>query len=357
MTNRKLLPALSNLKKQGKLPEDFEVIGIGRRDLKDTFAKELDEDFSKIVTYYQMDFLEEEDYPALVEFLSARNCTDSAFFLSVAPEFYGRIAKSISGFKNSTIIVEKPFGYDLETSEILNKELVAHLEEENIYRIDHYLGKDSVRNLPHISEDEVSYIQVTAKEELGVEGRGPFYEKAGALRDMVQNHMMEILAQLLRKSGDIRTEKVKALKTLVIEEAIAAQYESYRKEDRVSPTSCIDTYVALKLSSGNLPIYIRTGKKLDKKQTSVFIKYKDGREEFYNLQEGNVGNGYDELLLSAIKKDNSLFVPYGTVEATWKLLTPLLLKWENEEPVFYKDGSDGPDEAAEMLRKDGLTWR
>ena len=356
MTKRKLLPALSNLKKEGKLAEDFEVIGIGRRDLKDTFAKELEEDFAKIVTYYQMDFLQESEYPALVKFLEEKNCSDSVFFLSVAPEFYGNIAKSISGFKNSTVIVEKPFGYDLETSEILNKELVNYLQEEQIYRIDHYLGKDSVRNLPRINTEEVSYVQITAKEDIGIEGRGPFYEKAGALRDMVQNHMMEVTAQILRKDGNIREEKARALKTLVIEEAVNAQYESYRSEDRVSKDSNTETYAFLKLVSGELPIYIRTGKKLDKKQTSVFIKYKDGREKFYDLRKGNVGNGYDELLLSAIKKDNKLFVPYETVEATWKLLTPLLLKWEKETPVFYKDGTDGPKEVDEILKKDGLTW-
>ncbi|MCL1925226.1 MAG: hypothetical protein FWF50_06555 [Defluviitaleaceae bacterium] len=357
LTSRKLIPAFNNLCEQGVLPKDFKIIAIGRRDLAENYKDGLKPELAAAITYHRMDFSISEQYKSLESLLTG----NILFFLSVAPEFYASIAKNIAHISNSKIILEKPFGYDLQSAKDLNNEITKYFKEENIYRIDHYLGKDAVRGLPKINREEVSHIQITAKETLGIEGRGPFYEKAGALRDMVQNHIMEIIAGLLREDGeDIRIQKSLALKTLEVLESVRGQYKTYRHEDRVSKTSTIETYVALKLVSKELPIYVRTGKKLDVKQTTVYIKYKNGEEETFNLQIGNKGNGYEKLILNSLKGDPSLFIPFQTLETTWSLLTPLLKTWESglesKTLVFYEDYSEGPSEANELIERDGLKW-
>ncbi|MCD8915068.1 glucose-6-phosphate dehydrogenase [Staphylococcus simulans] len=339
LSHRKLFPSLFHLYQQDNLDEHVAIIGIGRRDysndefrnqvkssiqahVKDT--KHLDQ-FMDHVFYFKHDVSDEQSYDDLLKFSNQLDSEfglqgNRLFYLAMAPNFFGLVTDYLKssgltktrGFKR--LVIEKPFGSDLASAEKLNKQIRKSFKENEIYRIDHYLGKDMVQNIevlrfanamfePLWNNKYISNIQVTSSEILGVEDRGGYYESSGALKDMFQNHMLQMVALLAMEppislnSADIRAEKVKVLKSLhpldseaVRTNFVRGQYDageingqqvkSYREEDRVSEDSITPTFVSGKVMIDNfrwagVPFYIRTGKRMKRKSIQVVVEFKE----------------------------------------------------------------------------------
>ncbi|MEO6859078.1 MAG: glucose-6-phosphate dehydrogenase, partial [Solirubrobacteraceae bacterium] len=336
---RKLLPALYNLAHDGQLPERFDMVGMGRRDQQheDFRAAALDsilrysrrkpdsnvlEGLVDNMRYVQGSFDDDEVYTQLVQTLKefdeqAGRRLNRVFYLSTAPEFFPLIAQKLGEFGLARddevevrIVIEKPFGYDLASARKLNAELLEVLDEPQIFRIDHYLGKETVQNLlalrfanalfePVWNRNYIDHVQITAGEDIGIGGRAGYYEGAGALRDLVQNHMLQLLALLAMEpptafdADRLRDEKLKVLEAIVpppIDQvpqmAIRAQYgpgvvggekvPGYLEEPGVASDSRTPTYAALCLHVSNwrwagVPFYLRTGKRLARKLTEIAV--------------------------------------------------------------------------------------
>ncbi|MBV8113487.1 MAG: glucose-6-phosphate dehydrogenase [Silvibacterium sp.] len=337
LTKRKLLPALFHLEQQGLLPKEFAIVGVARRDLKASFADDMKDgilrygdgqkgdpvidEFVKKVSYHAMNFDDDKGYTDLKDLLEQIDRErgtqgNRLYYLAVAPEYFSDIIDHLGAHGmahpekgRARVIIEKPFGHDLQSARVLNDEVNRVFDEEQIFRIDHYLGKETVQNVlvfrfangifePIWNRNFIDHVQITAAESIGIEGRGPFYEKAGALRDVLQNHMMELLSFVAMEppvsfeAASVRGEKVKvwrAIKPIPIENTVRGQYalgmedgqqvQGYREEDRVDPESNTETYAALKLEIENwrwagVPFYLRAGKRLAKRVTEVMIQFK-----------------------------------------------------------------------------------
>ncbi len=340
LTKRKLLPALFHLDQSNLLPENFSVVGVARRDLSSTFAPDMqdgivkgggveDSDpklkpFMDKVQYFAMNFDDDTGYENLKKFLTGIDAKfgtkgNRLFYLAVAPEFFAEIIQYLGKHGMSVshqdgngwvrVIIEKPFGTDLESAKKLNDDVNAVLQEDQVFRIDHYLGKETVQNIlvfrfgngifePVWNRNYIEQVEITAAESIGIEGRGPFYEKAGALRDVLQNHVMEVLSFVAMEPPDsfhadaVRTEKLKvwkAIEGIPVEDTARGQYgpgkvdgqdvPGYRQEDRVAPDSSTETFAAARLEIDNwrwagVPFYIRAGKRLEKRVTEITIVFK-----------------------------------------------------------------------------------
>jgi glucose-6-phosphate 1-dehydrogenase len=347
LTHRKLLPALYNLALEYPLPPQFTVVGVARRPFTDEEFRQqaLDsinrfsrrrpvnqavwETFSKGLFYHQSEFDDPKGYAELSRLLTRLDQErgtggNHIYYLATQPSFYANIANQLAGAHLasqdgsrahgwSRIIVEKPFGHDVQSAMALNSELNKAFKEDQIYRIDHYLGKETVQNImvlrfgngifePIWNRRYVDNIQITVAESIGIENRGEYYEEAGAMRDMVQNHMMQLLTLVAMEpptnfgANAVRDEKVKVLNAIpplaeaeIAADTVRGQYGSgmvsgeiaaaFRDEPGVSPSSRTETFVALKLSVENwrwagVPFYLRTGKRLTKRITEVAIEFK-----------------------------------------------------------------------------------
>jgi glucose-6-phosphate 1-dehydrogenase len=343
LTKRKLLPALYNLKALGLLPPEFAVVGVTRKEKShEQFREEQSRDIQEHATtrvddalwgalrdaiYYQAgEFTDPATYVrlgALLDDVAKRHGTGGnvLFYLATPPGFFGEVVRRLgeAGLARAEadawrrVIVEKPFGRDLESARALNRELAAVLREEQIYRIDHYLGKETVQNIlvfrfangvfePIWNRRYVDHVQLTVAETVGVEDRGNYYETAGALRDVVQNHMFQLLALVAMEppisfaADAVRDEKVKVLRAVpplepeaVLDRAVRGQYgegaignrrvPGYRQEPKVVPTSTTETYAALQLFVENwrwagVPFYLRTGKRLPARRTEIVIEFR-----------------------------------------------------------------------------------
>jgi glucose-6-phosphate 1-dehydrogenase len=338
LAKRKLFPSLYHLFNKGRL-DRFAVIGVARRSLtneefkqsvKDSvLSDKLDsrnvDEFISHFSYHSHDVTNSSSYTALHHLAEELDNHfelngNRIFYLAMAPEFFGTIAEhlkkdgltNVHGFKR--LVIEKPFGHDLESAKELNKQIRKAFSESEIYRIDHYLGKEMVQNIevirfanalfePLWNNRYISNIQITSSEVLGVEERGRYYEKSGALRDMVQNHMLQMVALLAMEppirltTDEIRSEKVRVFRALRPIEGdevhtyfVRGQYGdgqyndqtmiAYRNEEMVDPHSNTETFVAGKLLIDNfrwagVPFYIRTGKRLKEKHTKIVIQFKD----------------------------------------------------------------------------------
>ncbi len=339
---RKLIPAYYRLFVQRQLPPEFTIVGVARRDwshevyrekmreamesfaAKDLGPEEVWRDFASRLFYSKLDINSPDSYKALDTLLSKLDHErgirgNRVFYLAVSPDFYGEAiqqlaaARMIEDPNKTKVVIEKPFGHDLTSAQDLNRTVRAVCHERQIYRIDHYLGKETVQNLlvfrfansifePLWNRNYIDHIQITVAETVGVEDRAGYYETSGALRDMVQNHLMQIYCLTameppvsLRTDG-VRSEKTKVLQATrlghpqnINQSAIRAQYGSgwmagkgvsgYRQEPNVSPESTTPTYVALKLECDTwrwkgVPFYLRTGKRLPKKVSEVAIHFK-----------------------------------------------------------------------------------
>lgn len=339
LAKRKLFPSLYHLYRKGKLTDQFAVVGVARRPwsneefvqhVKNSIENAVGchddiDDFASHFYYQPHDVSDTASYQQLKELASELDTKyrlegNRIFYLAMAPEFFGTIAHHLkgegltdtAGFKR--LVIEKPFGHDLASAQELNESLRKAFKEDEIYRIDHYLGKQMVQNIevirfanalfePLWNNRFISNIQVTSSEVLGVEERGRYYEKSGALRDMVQNHMLQMVALLAMEppikltTDEIRSEKVKALRAMRQMEAnevptyfVRGQYGSgvngetkvvgYREEPNVDEQSNTETYVGGKILIDNfrwagVPFYIRTGKRMAAKSTKIVVQFKD----------------------------------------------------------------------------------
>lgn len=349
LANRKLYPSLYRLYEKEILSKRFAVIGVARRSLtneqfKQTVKesvlhsigeeKNIDE-FISHFSYHSHDVSNATSYKELKEIAEQIDeqyelAGNRIFYLAMAPEFFGTIAThlkadgltDVTGFKR--LVIEKPFGHDLESAILLNKQIRTAFTEDEIYRIDHYLGKEMVQNIevirfanaifePLWNNRYISNIQITSSEMLGVEERGRYYENSGALRDMLQNHMLQMVSLLAMEpptrltTEEIRAEKVKVLRALrpvnkeqINKYFVRGQYNqgeidgqkvcAYRDEPMVDENSTTETYVAGKLMIDNfrwagVPFYVRTGKRLDTKSTKIVVQFKDVPMNLYNQTE------------------------------------------------------------------------
>ncbi len=344
LTQRKLIPALYNLRRDELLPESFAVIGLAARELDDAayrkvlgeeLRKHVAEDFDEAVWewleprlyYVQGDFRSAESFERLkgaIERVDQAHDTQGnyLYYLAVPPKFFGPIVEQLgaSGLAAEEerhwrrVVIEKPFGRDLESAQALNRDLRNVLSEKQIYRIDHYLGKETVQNLlvfrfangifePIWNRRYVDHVQITVAEELGVEHRGGYYEEAGALRDMVPNHLFQLLALVAMEPPNsfaadaVRNEKAKALQAIqppspeeVLSRTVRGQYgrglmpngeevPAYREEQGVDPESRTETFVALKLLIDSwrwagVPFYLRTGKRMAARLTEIVVQFR-----------------------------------------------------------------------------------
>ena len=374
LTKRKLLPALYHLDQSGLLPKDFAVIGVARRDLSATFAPDMQDGilkgggvdandpklkpFMDRVKYFATNFDDDAGFEKLKSFLADLDGQlgtkgNRLFYLAVAPEFFADIIQRLGkhGMTQSTadswvrVIIEKPFGTDLNSAKKLNTDIQSVLSENQIFRIDHYLGKETVQNIlvfrfgngifePIWNRNYIDHVEITAAESIGIEGRGPFYEAAGATRDVLQNHVMEVLSFVAMEPPDsfeasaVRTEKLKvwrAIEPIPVENTIRGQYGAgdvdgqkvigYRQEDRVNPESQTETFAALRLEIENwrwagVPFYIRAGKRLAKRVTEVTIVFKNPP---LHLFKGNTSEDKIEpnIISMRIQPDEGIALRFG----------------------------------------------
>jgi glucose-6-phosphate 1-dehydrogenase len=384
LTHRKLVPALYTLSLEGRLPAGSSLVGFARRPFTDeTFRADLlgaVREFSRVqpyraavgerygegIRYVQSSFEDLAGYEELKRVcaeLDARRGTrgNRLFYLATAPTAYRTIverlgaAGMVQGRENgrtggwTRIVVEKPFGHDLATARELNEQLSRVFREDQVYRIDHYLGKETVQNIMAFrfanslfesvwNRNYVDHIQIAVAESLGVEGRGPYYEESGALRDMVANHMLQVLSlvgmepPVALDANAVRDEKVKVLRAIqplntaeVARRTVRGQYgpgaiagrpvPGYRQEERVDPNSTTETFVALKLLVDNwrwagVPFYLRHGKRLPKRSTEIHIRFKPTPQLLFG--QGDAGWHRPNVLNLRIQPDEGIALRFGT---------------------------------------------
>jgi glucose-6-phosphate 1-dehydrogenase len=471
LTHRLLMPAIYNLRLAGLLAEDFRIIGVDARDMTDdSFRAGLTETMRHFVTdrrgdaesklddecwswlqerctYVRGDFSDAACFSALADQLGETR--SAVFYLATAARFFATIAEQLAyaGMMHEQagmfrrLVVEKPFGHDLASAMALNAKLLGLVEESQIYRIDHYLGKETVQNImalrfsngifePIWTRNNIDHVQITAAETVGVEARGKFYEGTGALRDMMPNHMFQLLSMVAMEAPTsfdadaVRTEKAKVIQAIhplsgraAVHNLVRGQYRvgaglaGYRQEPDVDGNSSTETYVAMKLAIDNwrwagVPFYLRTGKRLAARRTEIAIHFKQApfalfrdtpvekltpnimvlqiqpsegvslqfsakvpgprvklggvRMQFNYADYFHEGpsTGYETLLYDCLIGDATLFQRADNVEAGWAVVQPALDSWEAGQIHVhpYEAGSEGPEEADELLARDGRHW-
>jgi glucose-6-phosphate 1-dehydrogenase len=380
LTSRKLVPALFSLKVQKLLPEKFAVIGCGRTELTDndfrnkmkesilSFSEEKNPDrgiideFIKSLSYISLDSSKASDYGMLKAKLDEKAKEPGVqanfiFYMATPPSMYYKIAMNLheagladqtSGFRR--FIIEKPFGYDLESGRELNRNLHNLIAEDQIYRIDHYLGKETVQNVlvtrfangifePLWNRNYIHRVEITSAESIGVEERGGYYDSSGALRDMVQNHLLQMVGLTAMEppssleSNSVRNEVLKVLQSLqpireadVPKQVIRGQYtgstirgvcvNGYRFENEVAKDSRTETFVAVKFFINNwrwggVPFYIRTGKRLPTRVTEIVIHFKKTPHHLFQREAGNLTS--NELIIR-IQPDEGILLKFDMKE-------------------------------------------
>ena len=463
LARRKLVPALYRLQCKGRLPDDFRLLGVGRTVFSDTEFRngllQADQEtafdpaqwdrFAARLTYHVGDPASEEVLTALDARLRAIEANSGGranrlYYLATPPQVYGAIIRGLGqdhraderdGWRR--VVVEKPFGSDLASARELNQIIHGALAEEQVYRIDHYLGKETVQNVlvfrfansifePVWNRNYIDHVQITVAEEVGVEHRAQFYDSVGILRDMFQNHLMQLLALMAMEppasfvADALRNERVKVLNAIrpmqpseVERHTVRGQYAGYQDEKGVRPGSRAATYGAVRLYVDNwrwqgVPFYLRSGKKLARKSTEIYIQFKSVPHVMFPLPPGqsirpnalalclqpdegihlrfeakvpdtvasmrsvdmdfhyaeDFGPGalpeaYERLLLDALNGDASLFTRADSIELAWGLIDPIVQAWEASQaapPEPYPPGSWGPPAAEAFLAADGRCW-
>lgn len=370
LTKRKLIPALFNLHEQDLFTHPYAILGVARTEMTDgQFRENMTEflpnnetskDFINHLYYESIQTSNESDYPKLKERIDTIRRELGApgnilFYLSTPPNLYPIIPKYLAsvglnnqndGFKH--LIVEKPFGTDLSSAKELNKDLLQYFNEDQIYRIDHYLGKETVQNLlvlrfsnslwePLWNHKYIDHIQITSAEQLGVEKRGGYYDNSGAMRDMLQNHLMQLVGLVAMEpptvidANAIRNETLKVFQSIrplkrenLYDNVVRGQYIQskikgeeiigYREEKGVSPNSRTETFIALKLNIDNwrwsgIPFYIRTGKKLPTRATEIVINFRPTPHHLFEHLAGNTT--MPNQLIIRIQPDEGIVMKMG----------------------------------------------
>ena len=482
LAHRKVIPALYQLWRTNLLPHEFVILAIGRRDYDDEtlradLRKSLDKysrvlpldeaawrSFAARIRYQRCDFDDPAAFDRLVTILEAidkeqgnlaEGRGNHLYYLATQPSAFAEIVGQLGrvgldhehhdgGWRR--IVIEKPFGHDLNSAIRLNREVGKVFRESQVYRIDHYLGKETVRNLlvfrfgngifePIWNRRHIDHIQITVAESIGVENRGAFYEETGASRDFLQNHLLQLMSLVAMEppatfdADALRDEKVKVIRAIgelttdeIRANVVRGQYgpgwvaaqpvKGYRQEAEVDPESETETYVAARFEVDDwrwsgVPFYLRTGKRLPKRSSEIAIQFKEVPHRLFrdsstepdpNLlairiqpDEGimlrfgakvpglgidvrsvtmdftygsaftvDSPDAYETLILDALLGDASLFTRADEVEGAWARVTPIIETWADEDaPDFpnYEAGTWGPEEADELLAREGRKWR
>ena len=394
LSRRKLLPAIYNLAHEGALPERFNLIGVSRRDLPDDdfreFARQAIVDFSRRppdkpvldgllarLRYIGFSFDDEPGYGRLAEALDGADeeaglALNRAFYLSTAPEFFSVITDRLrearlnrSERADVRVIIEKPFGTDLDSARALQEVVARAFREEQVFRIDHYLGKETVQNMlafrfanfmfePVWNRNYIDHVQITASEDIGVGTRAGYYDHSGALRDLVQNHMLQLLTLLCMEppnsfeANAIRNEKVKVLRAIapptpdeVARHTVRARYAAgtvggeavpgYLEEEGVPDESQTETYAALRLEVHNwrwagVPIFLRTGKRLARKVTEIAVQLKPVPHMAFQ-SVGSLGVEPNQLILT-MQPDEGVSLKLGAkIPGTRMRIRPVAMEF------------------------------
>lgn len=419
LTRRKLIPALFNLWLGNKLG-NIRIFGMARTKFTDAewishLAKGHDygskwDQFAKLLSYVAGDATRD------------RIPDGELYYLAVEPRLYGAIASRITKTVKHPckLILEKPFGTSLTTAQELNKELHRYFREDQLYRIDHYLGKEPVQNLlmfrfanaifePIWTRDFIDHVQITAAENLGIGTRAGYYEGSGVLRDVFQNHLLQLLALVAMEAPisleNIQDEKLKVLRAIStpdasqLKESLQGQYDNYRAEPGVHPGSMNPTFGCAKLFINNwrwmdVPFYLRSGKALKERTTRIVIQFKPVPHSIFqnatpnrlvikiqpeesirlhftakvpgrnNVEDKNLlfqysdtfPDAYQTLLLDAFNGDQSLFTSAEEVEQAWRIVDPIQDHWVLSPLYRYEMASWGPPASNDLLTKDGRRW-
>jgi len=455
LASNKLIPSLFALFKGNQLPKDFYIIGFSRRDLTDEkfheyFKSQAEDDkwgdFTKHLSYTSASFEEKNGYEKLNQKLLEIDermgaCITRFFYLATPPDHYETILDKLVETKLSEgcghekgnwtrLIIEKPFGKDLDTAKQLDKKLAEIFEEKQIFRVDHYLGKETVQNMlafrfangifePVWKKEYIDHVQITFAQDEGVGTRGKFFDGIGILRDIAQNHLMQLLAAVAMESPksftkeDLRDSRARVIESLKIAEdksIVRGQYEGYRDEKDIQKDSDTETFVAMKMFVNTprfdgVPFYVRAGKKMEKEVVEISVVFtqtchilfkeygcpeignvitfriqpnegislrfiaktpgaKLGLESVdmkFNYKEGFGTNGleaYERVLLDIFASDQTLFNRSDELSSSWRFITEILNKWEQNKSdlLTYTKGSLGPKEADELIEKDNRKW-
>lgn len=474
LTRKKLMPALYNLYIDGYIKNDSKIIGVSRtyndeNEFRDAMKKAITEsekeskcwdEFSGMLYHVKADTNDDSSYESLkneiIKVEKKGGCGNRLFYLATPPESFDKIIDNLGKHELNLpkaegcwtrIIIEKPFGRDLESARILDKKIGRVFREKQIYRIDHYLGKETVQNLlafrfgnsifePIWNRNYIDHIQITAAETIGVEDRAAYYETAGALRDMVPNHLFQLMSLIAMEppvtfeADIVRDEKSQvfhAIEPIKYEDvqkvAVRGQYSegkvnnenvtAYNGEPNVKPDSKTETFAALKIFIQNwrwagVPFYIRTGKCMPKFVTDITLFFKKtphmifrtlakeihdtnilsiqiqpdetitlnfnakipgaGMQlkpvvmdfDYYSAFGTKAGNAYERLLRDSLAGDQTLYSRRDGIEAAWAIIDNVLDYWEKEnttEIPEYAAGTWGPQEADELMHKDGRRWK
>ena len=453
-----LIPALLHMDEHGLLPKNFKLVCVGRRPLttksyldfivkKSHVLKKLSPprkaNFLKHLIYYNGDFSQAENFKGLGEILADHDkpkhtCYNRLFYFATSPQVFADITNILKSAgllvacaaheRKVRVLVEKPFGFNLTSAQSLNQLLLKYFSEDQIYRIDHYAGKETVQNLmvvrfanslfePLWNNRFIDHVEISVFEKEGAGGRINFYDRTGAIKDFLQNHILQMLALIAMDepynltAEFIRNEKMKVLQALepLTKEKLPArivkgQYEGYSKE--AGGRSGTETYFALKTYVNlprwaGVPFYLRTGKKLSKKSTQISIHFREPIRTLFkdtavnvltfqiqpgesvHLQinnkipgfgialhpgdfefgykdafKGEIPGAYERLLLDFMEGDQRLFIRSDEIEAAWKFVDSITERPEFKKlPLYqYKPGTNGPKEAEEWIRKDSKEW-